>query len=898
MDSPKYLIIITLIDGQNFNIPEGLSDRVDATVFVEARFGNESILKSDHIKLTNSNPEFVTELAWQLDKKTLHQLRVERRAIKLQVFLQTQERKKPKKNPKPSENLAADETRPGESNVTHKVELIGYTILDIRSAQERDNPKFQWLPLLNPKFRKSSYNRPEIQLAVTLSRLDENADPAHSLLEQTSVPTSTESSRESNIDDPIRISEVCNEPEANTSTDSRLYKTCLDITHNPNQPEKDEILDNDINIRCQDGIFYIYDSRNKDKPSMDDCDERYRISVMIPFNSELDSLVEQVDDTEMYYFLISLFQTSLRTDFFKNLTCVETKEVQFDILTTDANILSTYFEIYPTLVIKLHQSSGKTLGITTIQLDQLCRSDRKRRSIEGIFAIQSMLESEPSSIHPSIGVSVILERLNDDLNLEEHQAVSQTTRIDNERKQFGDEIDDILFNSTFNDTHQLTLENTRVEEYQFKSDGKPILNGISMADDDHHFCFTIDLKNFTYTSTQRLIPTLRELVVRYSYPFFGYKDTITTDSSIPISPTKSIIISGFCEFNFATTTSSLLAALEEIPLNLEILACENAKMIESEFDHEERLVATCNINLAEMMEFNESNLSKLKDKGLSAKVSAPIFAINGNEIGQLEIYLCLRDLGKPCYDLKSSVEESERGVQPVEQDKNLVPMSNSHQADLENLSSFVNQTKTSMEAWKQSFLNKFEDDQRKRENERFKRLYQRIEAKDARRDQEFRRKMDDLDGLEKKLKASYNHVVTLGDRLTHTLEQLKNKNVPLESRIEALDLKFSKALITLKSDMEKKFDAVQHQGPPKSSVDFRSTKTAARVAPELSQPRRSSLQGIPVPLRSSSLVRASGDGVATKIVVGRPKSIVTTVVNGYSNKNVNARLSKGNLMAK
>lgn len=906
MDSPKYLIIITLIDGQNFTVPEGAPDKVEATVFVEARFGNESILKSDPIKLINSNPEFVTELAWQLDRKILHQLRVERRAIKLQVFLQTKERKKPKRSNRidHDKSLQATTSQADDSSATHKVELIGYTILDIRSAQERDQPKFQWLPLLNPKFRKSSYNRPEVQLAVTLSRIDEPTNETSQ-----DIPSALQDNNEnlnpsnnnSDSDKPeLRGEEKPESSEANTSDESKLYKTCLDITYDPNQLSQEEVYDNDIKIRSKDGIFYIYDTKNKDKSTLSHCDERYRITVTIPFNSDLEALVGQPNDSDLYYFSISLFQSSLRTDLFKNLTCVQTKEVKFDLLTTDANILATYFEIYSTLVIKLHQSSGKTLAISTIQLDQLFDFGMKRRTIEGIFAMQPFHDSESanSSVHPSIGVSVILERISEEMEESLNQQRTNThneEQLDTGRKdQLGDDIDDIFYNQALNDTHQLTLDDTRLDDYSINQQNIPInLSGYEHQENDHHFCFTIDLKHFSYTPVQRLIPTLRELVVRYSYPFFGYKDTITTDSSIPISSTKSIIVSGFCEFNFATTTQSLLTALHEIPLNLEILTGEHAKTIDCEFEHEERLVATCNINLAKTMNFHFGSLNELRQDGLSSKLSAPVYAINGTEIGNLEVYLCLKDLGLPNYDVKSSVDDLDKTARPVECDQALVPFQSplrNPQKGSEELSIFIAETKSNLESWKEETIVRLEDEHRRRENERFKRIYQRFEAKDTKREIDFKRRLDELESLEKRLRSSCEQVDSLSNRLSNTIEQIKNKNVLLDTRIEALDLKVTKALSNLRSDLEKKIEAVpfaNHRAEPASN-EPKPTKVAARIIPELSQGRRSSLrnplsQGIPVPVRSSSLVR-SDNGVSTRLVVGRPKGMVTTVINGHANK--------------
>lgn len=889
MDSQKCLIVITLIDGQNFSVPDGVPDRVEATVFAEARFGSESVLKSDPIKLTNSNPEFVTELAWQLDKRSLHQLRVERRAIKLQVFLQTREKKRHNRPVEPT-TATTNGTHSSDSSASNKVELIGYTILDIRSAQERVQPKFQWLPLLNPKFRKSSYNRPEIQLAVSLNRVDDNPTPTR--VRKPATTSKVNHDARDQIDVENESQSTPNESGSDSLNDSRLYKTCLDISVDQETVEHDEIIENDIRILSKDGNFYIYDTRDVAKPTINDCDEKYKITITIPFNSDLDILAK-VDEKRQYYFSVNLFGSTLESQSFSDLTSVETKELHFVIATTHAGILATYFELNSSLEIKLHNDSGEPLGTATIHLDQLAGQDAKKRSIEGIFALQPMSDhhDSPSTIHPSIGVSIVLERISENVPKRSNQTDKLVTaeHIDLAKEHFGDDIDDYLFKS-FNDTHQLTFGDISAETKSTHSKSDSFTQ--SPADEtDHHFCFTIDLKNFLYTQNQRLIPTLRELVVRYEYPFFGYKDPFTTDTSMPISLTNSIIVSGYREFNFATTTDALIAALSEMSLDLEILASDQVKRIRDQTDNFEHIVATCNLNLAETLNLNRFNISQSLSEEVRTTVTPPIYGIDGQEVGKLQIYLSLKDLGKPTYNFKESIENLESCN---EEKEDLATMNGLPKVvDQRELEDIIMQAKTNFQSMKDDCLEQLTQEMTKRETERFRRLCQRFETKEARREQEFKRKMDDLAELERRFKNSLTHIESLEKRLANNFDQLKTKDALFDNRIDTIDLKISKAIGDIKLEYEKRFESLAssiNRKPPRDAPNEQPrSRFTAKSINDIDQPRRSSLrcstigQGIPVPIRSASLARAPSDNTQTRLVK-RPTGVVTTVVNGVSSR--------------
>ncbi|CAM4672100.1 centrosomal protein of 120 kDa isoform X1 [Lepidochelys kempii] len=128
--SDQLLIVVSILEGRHF------PKRAKHMLVVEAKFDGEQLATDpvDH----SDQPGFATELAWELDRKALHQHRLQRTPIKLQCF-------------------ALDP-------VSSTKENIGYIVLDLRAAQEKKQaPK--WYPLLSNKYTKF---KSEIQISLVL----------------------------------------------------------------------------------------------------------------------------------------------------------------------------------------------------------------------------------------------------------------------------------------------------------------------------------------------------------------------------------------------------------------------------------------------------------------------------------------------------------------------------------------------------------------------------------------------------------------------------------------------------------------------------------------------------------------------------------------------------------
>ncbi|XP_006797742.1 centrosomal protein of 120 kDa isoform X2 [Neolamprologus brichardi] len=136
----QLLIVLSILEGRHFPKSPRLS------LVVQASFDGEQ-LATDPVE-HREQPQFSTELAWELDRRTLHQHRLQRTPIKLQCF-------------------AVDP-------VSKKKESVGYIVLDLRSVQEvKQEPR--WYPLLSSKYTKQ---KPSLLLSMVLENDNKPSEPS------------------------------------------------------------------------------------------------------------------------------------------------------------------------------------------------------------------------------------------------------------------------------------------------------------------------------------------------------------------------------------------------------------------------------------------------------------------------------------------------------------------------------------------------------------------------------------------------------------------------------------------------------------------------------------------------------------------------------------------------
>lgn len=144
-DRTRYLLVCSITSGRNF--PE----RKNSRLVIEGKF-NDEILESDPVQQTTA-PQVNTELAWELDKKSLHQHKMQRTPIKLNII------------------SISERAR----------ELIGYIVLDLRAAGPNiKNGK--WMNMLNNKYSKF-----KSELNIKLALEEENGDLVNNINQESGV---------------------------------------------------------------------------------------------------------------------------------------------------------------------------------------------------------------------------------------------------------------------------------------------------------------------------------------------------------------------------------------------------------------------------------------------------------------------------------------------------------------------------------------------------------------------------------------------------------------------------------------------------------------------------------------------------------------------------------------
>ena len=357
MENINYLIIISINFGENFPLDEIIhhfGQQSKTYAVIEARF-NDTVLTSDAIEMSSPSVDLKTELCFQVDRKQLHSFRIERKPIKLQSFLI-------------------------DSNSMDR-HFVGYVVLDLRNAKTFSNtPKYEWKTLLNPKYKGSSSRRPQMSIALMINKLDDNQNDEN-IGERGDRPMISDNESHDSISSQrsdSSVSGLANAAEVETDTNDR----------NPIRDESD--IENDINVRFKDGFHQIWDAK---RFSESDCKLKFVFSVTVAFADNLNKLFvssEQIQNSKPFHFRYSFLGTTVKTKQFSDINSCdfEIERTAFNILTTDRNTLSVYFDLHQTIEIQFCDNSDILFGFVAISLSKF--TDNKQmvfRPIEGSFMV-------------------------------------------------------------------------------------------------------------------------------------------------------------------------------------------------------------------------------------------------------------------------------------------------------------------------------------------------------------------------------------------------------------------------------------------------------------------------------------------------------------------------------
>ncbi|NXB89593.1 CE120 protein, partial [Vidua chalybeata] len=525
----RLLIVVSVLEGRCF------PKRPKHVLIVEAKLDGEQ-LATDPVEHTDQ-PEFATELAWELDRKALHLHRLQRTPIKLQCF-------------------ALDP-------VSSAKETIGYIVLDLRAAPEKKQaPK--WYPLLSNKYPKF---KPEIQIGVALE-----AD-SKALVDDFKAKEAPP--REGKVLtlfrglEPKSIVPVLNEEEgyhqigpADYCRDHFVLSVTIAFA-----TQLEQLVPSTMKLPDRQPEFFFYYSLLGNDVTNE------------PFTDLINPNFEPERASVRIRSTVDVLQVYL---------CAQSK-LQIHLCCGDHSLGSTEVPL-----------SG-LLKRGNVEIDQHPVAIEGPFVLVPPNRAKQKLPQLPLDLAPTVGVSVILQReslttqplipLNAATEPKQPQEkvlshVSGKTESQQQRSE------NVLSQANQCSSKEDVATESEVESLKFEKGTKPRKRGIrpvaisqpnpvglSSSSEpvsaqkivipaaSHHFCFSIDLRSIRGLEVDFPI----KCILRYSYPFFGSAAPIMTSPPVEVRKNMEVFLpKSYCAFDFATIPHQLQDTFFRLPLLVEL----------------------------------------------------------------------------------------------------------------------------------------------------------------------------------------------------------------------------------------------------------------------------------------------------------------------------------------
>ncbi|NXH03752.1 CE120 protein, partial [Loxia leucoptera] len=505
-------------------------------LIVEAKLDGEQ-LATDPVEHTDQ-PEFATELAWELDRKALHQHRLQRTPIKLQCFA----------------------LGPASS----AKENIGYIVLDLRAAPEKKQaPK--WYPLLSNKYPKF---KPEIQIGVALET------DSKALVDDFKAKEAPP--REGKVLtlfhglDPNSIVPVLNEEEGYHQIGPAEYcrdHFVLSVTI-AFATQLEQLVPSTMKLPDRQPEFFFYYSLLGNDVTNE------------PFTDLINPNFEPERASVRIRSTVDVLQVYL---------CAQSK-LQIHLCCGDHSLGSTEVPL-----------SG-LLKRGNVEIDQHPVAIEGPFVLVPPNRAKQKLPQLPLDLAPTVGVSVVLQRenlttqplihLNGATEPKQPQErvlspVSGKTESQPQRSQ------NVPSQADQCSSKEDVATESEVESLKFEKGTKPRKRadngpvaisqpnpvGVSSSSEpvsaqkivipaaSHHFCFSIDLRSIRGLEVSFPI----NCILRYSYPFFGSAAPIMTSPPVEVRKNMEVFLpKSYCAFDFATIPHQLQDTFFRLPLLVEL----------------------------------------------------------------------------------------------------------------------------------------------------------------------------------------------------------------------------------------------------------------------------------------------------------------------------------------
>ncbi|KXJ28809.1 centrosomal protein of 120 kDa [Exaiptasia diaphana] len=760
----QILLVVSILEGKKF------PSRARHKILVETKFDGETLSTDpiDHVEA----PKFTTELAWELNKKSLHKHRLHRSPIKVQCY-------------------AVDV-------LTSQKEPVGYIILDLRSAQQKPEVP-HWYPLLSSKYQKL---KPELKVLLSLEEDSQSkeADNQPFGADNTKAAASKQKDLQSSgfVGD---LEPVLNNNEGYyqigpSEKDNHIFVLSVTIGLASNLAK---LIPSSFKLTDHGGGFYFYYSligndvsnavfHDLLQPNFPPERATVRIKCNIAalhafFNAHRGLEIHLCSGDQSLGMALVPLQSLLQKDL--QLQSPAVVEGLFKLqpmgaphgMSSDDNVPAVGVSV------SLKQESPVLAGTNQQPKETPSRSPATKTDLKSVVqgVVQDSFANSPSNRPISSTPEKAAHKMSDEHTVQSTSPIKYSKRHPKKP-----------------DKHQTPSP----VHLQYR-DMQP--------ENTHHYCFSIDLRTINDLDVTSSI----NCFLRYTYPFFGSAAPVMTSPPVEVSKhMQALLPKSFCAFDFASSPKLLQEKIIGDPLIVEVW-------------HRDQmagnvLLGTATVNLGHIL---------TADKMLSGGVAGyrQIYSERTNivtahqpmrKIGELHIVLGLEDFGPvnpqqlhaarqnimSLSSTASSLESTSQGSSaiPLAQPQRIPPLQSEPPAVTDPRATAEYQAAMELELWKEHQEEMFQSQLQQKETEHIKTLAEDWKRRDKERELLVKKKVEEYAKLEEKLR------LTVAD-FEKREKQLASNELHVAKLKEDLQHEHDKKIQEVKEAMKRMKEDCAHQ---------------------------------------------------------------------------------------
>ncbi|XP_034727047.1 centrosomal protein of 120 kDa [Etheostoma cragini] len=738
----QLLIVVSILEGRHFPKSGRLS------LVVQASFDGEQ-LATDPVE-HREQPLFSTELAWELDRRTLHQHRLQRTPIKLQCF-------------------AVD-------SVSKKRESVGYIVLDLRSVQDvKQEPR--WYPLLSSKYTKQ---KPALLLSMALENDTKPSEPSPDRFKAKKAPPRQGSPAVSDLlPDKLEASLIPDQgyhqvgPADHCSDMFVLSVTVAFAT------KLEQLIPSTMKLPAEgSGFFFYYSLLGNDITS-----EPFQNLLSPDFEPERASVRIRSSKQILQTFLSQ--QPSLQIHLCCGNRSLGSTDVSFsalaavsvDLENKAATVEGAFIlqppkrtkQVLPALPTDLQPTVGVAV---TLRREEVMPQSLGKKEGGGAQSYSNPPPSAPPAVQRPQSSSPVRKPpyfsppgppLPSPSSHTESEAESLLEELQRGKEQAG------LLEAADLEFPVLRQSQTEATAEGGASSVSVSAPKVSIPSSAHHYCFSLDLRSLGNLSlTHPIAATLR-----YSYPFFGSAAPIMTNPPVELQRNmEASLPQSYCAFDFAVLPQQLQDTFLQVPLVVEVWHRDSTSR--------DQLIGRASVQLSHLLSSERSRvLASTGERSWRQTQQDRIPVLNtlrpSGKVAELSYVATLEDLGlvKAREVIVSDSSKNEAAVPPEPSSHPAVPSVGllGPPAPTAPRDTQEYRTALELELWKEEQEDLFDDQLQKKELSHMKALAE-----------EWRRRDREREALVKKKEVEYS---LLEEQLQKTLSNLEKREKQLvESELE------------------------------------------------------------------------------------------------------------------